>query len=187
MKEESDHQEKLMEELKGSSVLHELTLLHTQGVDIVEPSDLSGSVKGRENIHNHMELMIKEAEEEIIFMTTTQGLILKAEALKRVMKKAVERGIKLKIAAPITKECKEAIQQLKGLAEIRHIPDIKARFMIVDSDEVFFMLMDHEDTHPSYDVGIWVNTKLFASALSDLFHIAWKDLKPAEQILKASN
>ena len=187
LKEDAEHQEKLMEDLKGSPVLHELTLLHTQGIDLVEPTDLSGSVKGRENIHNHMELMIKEAEEEVILMTTTQGLIMKAEALKKAMKKAVERGVKFKIAAPITKECKEALQTLKGFAEIRHIPDIKARFMIVDSEEVFFMLLDSADAHPNYDVGIWVNTKLFASALSDLFHLAWKELKSAEQTVKANN
>ena len=183
-KEEAERQEKLMDELKGSQVLNELTSLHTQGIDLVEPSDLSGSVKGRENIHNHMELMIKEAEEEVILMTTTQGLIMKADALKRAMKKAVERGVKFKIAAPITKDCKEALQALKGLADIRHVPNIKARFMIVDADEVFFMLMDHADAHPNYDVGIWVNTKMFSAALSDLFHLAWNELKSAEQIVK---
>jgi HTH-type transcriptional regulator, sugar sensing transcriptional regulator len=187
LKEDAERQEKIMEDLKESTVLNELTSLHTQGVELVEPTDLSGSVRGRDNIYDHMELLLKDAEEEVIFMTTTKGLIEKADALKRAMKKAVERGVKLKIAAPITKDCKEAIVTLKGLAEIRHIPDIKARFIIVDKEQIFFMLLDTEEAHPNYDVGIWVNTKLFSSALSDLFHLAWKELKSAEQIVKISN
>src|SRR3989337_19078 len=44
IKEESDKQEKSMEELKGSNVLQELTTLHTQGIDLFEPTELSGSV-----------------------------------------------------------------------------------------------------------------------------------------------
>jgi hypothetical protein len=44
------------------------------------------------------------------------------------------------------------------------------------------MLMDDAEVHPTYDVGIWVNTPLFASALGDLFELAWKDMKPISQV-----
>ena len=37
------------------------------------------------------------------------------------------------------------------------------------------MLMDDKDVHPSYDIGIWVNTPYFASALENMFNVAWKD------------
>lgn len=187
IREHSDHQSKMMDELHNSSVLQELTLLHTQGVELVEPTDLSGSVKGIDNIHNHIELLMKEAEKEVVIMTTSKGLIQTAESLKKVMKKAVDRGVKIKIAAPLTKECKETLEALNGIAEVRHINEIKARFVIADKEQLFFMLLDTADAHPNYDVGIWVNTKFFSEALSNLFHLAWKELKSAEQVLKVSN
>jgi hypothetical protein len=31
--------------------------------------------------------------------------------------------------------------------------------------------------HPTYDVGIWINTPFFAKALEDMFELAWKDMK----------
>ena len=39
------------------------------------------------------------------------------------------------------------------------------------------MVMDDQEVHPTYDIGIWVNTKLFASALENLFELAWKEMK----------
>ena len=42
------------------------------------------------------------------------------------------------------------------------------------------MVLDDQEVHPTYDVGIWVNTPFFASALEELFELAWKNMKTAE-------
>ena len=55
--------------------------------------------------------------------------------------------------------------------------DSKARFCIVDGKELIFMIMDDKEVHPTYDVGIWVNTPFFASALEVMFNTAWKTMK----------
>jgi len=44
------------------------------------------------------------------------------------------------------------------------------------------MLMNDENVHPSYDVGVWVNTPYFASALENMFDLAWKDMKPINSV-----
>jgi hypothetical protein len=44
------------------------------------------------------------------------------------------------------------------------------------------MVMDDEQVHPSYDVGIWVNTPFFTQAMESLFDLAWKELKVAKEI-----
>jgi hypothetical protein len=46
------------------------------------------------------------------------------------------------------------------------------------------MINDDTEVHPTYDVGIWVNTPFFASALEELFELAWKEMKPAKNVLK---
>jgi hypothetical protein len=55
---------------------------------------------------------------------------------------------------------------------------IMARFIVIDGRELTFMLHNDEDIHPSFDVGIWVNTEFFASALENLFELAWREMKP---------
>ncbi|MFA6888349.1 MAG: helix-turn-helix domain-containing protein [Candidatus Woesearchaeota archaeon] len=183
MRQDTDDRLKKLEDLKGTEVINELNSLHTQGVDLIEPADLSGSLRGRHNLYNHLELTIRNAEQSVVMMTTSQGLIRKVEGLKSTFEKIKKRGVKIRVAAPLTKETAEAVADLSDVAEIRH-SDAKARFCIVDGKEIIFMVLDDQDVHPTYDIGIWINTPFFATAMTDLFNIAWNDMKPANKVLK---
>jgi HTH-type transcriptional regulator, sugar sensing transcriptional regulator len=166
-----------LDNLKTTDVVRELNSLHTQGVELIEPSDLSGSLKGRHNLYNHLELTIKNAEETVTIITTSQGFLRKAEGLKPVFEEVKKRGVKIRIAAPLSKETEAAAKSLVGLAEVRHT-DTSARFCIVDGKEIVFMVMNDQDVHPTYDIGIWINTPFFSTALEELFELAWKAMKP---------
>ncbi len=170
---------KKLTDLRNTDVIEELNTLHTQGVELVEPADLSGSLRGRHNLYNHLELTIRNAEESVTLMTTSQGLLRKVEGFLPTFEKLKKRGVRIRIVAPITKENEHVVKELKGLAEVKH-SDTKARFCIVDKNEIIFMVMDDEEVHPTYDVGIWVNTPFFASALEELFELAWKSMKTVE-------
>ena len=183
MKEEADEKVKRLEDLKGTDILDELNLLHTQGIELVEPQDLSGSLKGRHNLYNHLELTIRNAEESVSIMTTTQGFLRKVEGLKPTFEKIKKRGVKIRIIAPITKECMAAVKEISAVAEVRHT-NSKGRYCLVDGKEIIFMLMDDSEVHPTYDVGIWINTPFFTAALEELYELAWKGLKPAKEIVK---
>lgn len=183
MKQDANSKIKRLEDLKDTDLLNELNSLHSQGVELVEPSDLSGSLRGRHNLYNHLELTIRNAEEEVVIMTTTQGLMRKIEGLKSIFEKIKKRGVKVKIAAPLTKEAKDAVKDLGDVAEVRHT-DSKARYTVVDGKEIIFMVTDDSEIHPTYDIGIWVNTPFFANAMQDLFDLAWTSMKPANKVLK---
>ena len=177
MRVDAEDKVKRLEQLKDSGVLAELNTLHTQGIDLVEPTDLSGSLKGRHNLYNHLELTIRNAEESVVIMTTSQGLMRKVEGLKPTFEEIKKRGVKIRVAAPITKEAMAAAKDLSTVAEVRHT-EAKARFTIVDGKEIVFMVLDDQEVHPTYDVGIWVNTPFFANALQSLFDLSWKAMKP---------
>jgi len=179
MKNDTDERIGRLEKLKGTDVLNELNSLHTQGIELVEPSDLSGSLRGRHNLYNHLELMMRNAEKSITLMTTTQGLMRKVEGLKPTLEKLKRKGVKIRIAAPITKESMSAVKDISKVAEVRHT-DGKARFCIVDGKELVFMVLDDKEVHPTYDVGIWVSTPFFASAVENLFDMNWKNMKPSK-------
>jgi len=177
MKEESENRIKRLDEVGKTEIIDELKNLHKQGIELVEPTDLSGSLRGRHNLYNHMETMIKNAEKTVTIITTADGLIRKVEGLKPVLESVKKRGVKIRIAAPITKENMKAVDDLKGVAEIRNAR-LKARFIVIDGKEMMFMVMDDKEVHPTYDIGIWVNTPFFSSALEELFELAWKEMKP---------
>src|SRR3989338_3858574 len=175
-KDYADERIKRLEELKKTDVIEELRSLHTQGVELIEPSDLSGSLRGRHNLYSHLELTIRNAEKSVTLMTTSQGFLRKVDALKPTFEKLKKKGVKIRIAAPMTKETQTAAKELQGLAEVRD-SDGKARFCVVDGKELVFMVLDDTEVHPTYDVGIWVSSPFFANAVDTMFNNAWKGMR----------
>ena len=174
---ETQEKTKRLETMKGDEVLEELNTLFTEGIKFVEPADLSGSLRGRQNLYNHIDMMIRTAEKTITIITTKEGLNRKLEALLPSMEKCKKRGVKIKIAAPIDSNNIKVARDLKKVAEVKNMEKMRARFVIVDSNQIMFMLLDDEKFHPNYDTGVWINTEFFASALEQLFELAWKDMK----------
>jgi sugar-specific transcriptional regulator TrmB len=168
---------KRLEKLKGDDVLEELNGLFSDGIKFVEPTDLSGALKGRQNIYNHLDMLVREAEKTITLVTTADGLNRKLEVLLPSFEKAKKRGVTIRIAAPITADNKKIAKELSKVAEVRDVEGLKARFMIVDSEQLMFMLLNDDEVHPTYDVGVWINTEFFSSALEQLFDVAWKQFK----------
>jgi sugar-specific transcriptional regulator TrmB len=183
MRTEAERKVKRLEELKKTTVLDELKSLHTQGIELVEVTELSGSLRGRHNLYNHLDLMLKNAKKSVTIMSTAQGLMRKLEGLKPTLEKAKKKGVKIRIAGPITKDNKDIVKSMFNVAEIRHTRS-KARFAIVDGRDLTFMVLDDSEVHPTYDVGVWVTTPFFASALEGMFDHAWKSMKPANEVIK---
>jgi len=176
VKEASDKSKRL-ESMKGEDVLEELNTLFTQGVKFVEPTDLSGSLRGRQNMYNHLDMMVRDAEKTITIVTTKEGLNRKLEALMPSLEKCKKRRVKIRIAAPIDKDNIKIAKEMSKVGEVRNLQGMNARFVIIDSNQIMFMLLDDEKFHPNYDIGIWINTEFFARALEQMFELAWKDMK----------
>ncbi len=183
IREDADHNIQKLKDLSNTDILSELNTLHKQGIEFVEPSDLSGAIRGRHNIYNHLELMVKNAEKSVTIMTTNKGLLRKLETLGPLFEKLSKKDIKIRIAAPITKENAPAVKEILKHADVKNLKGFDARFCIIDGKELMFMAMDDKEVHPSYDVGVWVNTHFFANALENLFNLSWKELEPAEKVM----
>ena len=179
MRFDADEKINRLEKLKNGEIIKELSSLHTQGIELIEPSDLGGSLRGRHNLYNHLELTMKNAKESIVLQTTGPGLIRKAEGLKPLFEKLKKRGVTIRVAAPINKESKATAKDLAGIAEVKHTND-KARFCIVDGKDIVFMLLNDDEVHPTYDTGIWVKSPFFASAMGNMFDQTWKSMKTIE-------
>lgn len=173
-----------LKELRETNILQELEQLYKQGIEFIEPTDLAGAVRGKHNLYAHLESIVKKADKSVVIASTSKGIIRKVEALKPTLQKLKKKGVSIRVAVPITKENAAAINELRGIAEVKHMDKINARFCIVDGKELMFMVMHDEDVHPSYDIGIWANTPFFANTLESLFNATWKNLSSADKKLK---
>jgi len=165
-----------LDKVKGTDVYNELTLLFKQGIEKVDPTDTSGLLKGRKNVHDHLKALIGEAEKSLTIVTTAQGLFRKADALKGALKRAKERGVSVRIAAPI-ENVNLLPKEIKNVAEIRKYDGPNSRFVLVDGKEVVFMTSDDKDVHEAYDNAVWVRSPFFASAFEQMFDNTWQKME----------
>lgn len=176
IKKSSDYQLELLEKIKETTLFKEMELLYKQGIHNVDPTNLAGAIKGRTNLKNHIDSMLNSAEKSIVIVTSTSGFVRDIEEFRKTLKKLSDDNVKIKIAAPINEEAKKLAKELKDIADIKHTNKINARFIIIDGKEILFMMENDKDVHESYDIGVWVNSPFFATAMETMFNSIWGGL-----------
>jgi sugar-specific transcriptional regulator TrmB len=169
---EAVEKSQFLDDVKKENIFSELEVLYQQGVEKIDPYSLSGSIKGRDNIYAHMRSMLERAEKSVIIHTTKEGFIRKAKRFKSLLKKLNEKGVKVRISAPITEDIINR-SEIKGLAQIKPVSGLNGRFMIVDENEMIFTVSDDKDVHENYDTAVWVNTPFFTKAMIKMFNNTW--------------
>jgi len=172
---------KRLDELKGTDVLTELSTLFTTGIKYIEPTDLSGAIRGRNNVYDHLDMMIRNADKGVVIATTLDGLSRKFESLKGALEKAKKKGVSVRIVAPINAKNYKVAKELSKYADVRH-GKMKSRFALSDGKEMLLMILDDEVVHPNYDVGVWVNSPFFGNALNEMFSASWETMTPLNKV-----
>jgi HTH-type transcriptional regulator, sugar sensing transcriptional regulator len=172
IKAKSEERIENMDSVVGTNIFSELELLYKNGIDNVDPSALSGALKGRSNIYSKIIEMVKGAKKSVKIMTTDEGLMRKYNYLKNHVKKLDK--VDIRILAPLSNDHNKILEDLKGYVKIKDYQDAKGRLIIVDGKEALFMVSDDKDIHENYDSAVWVQTPFLANALSSMFDLAWK-------------
>ncbi|MCD4666232.1 hypothetical protein K8R47_00285 [archaeon] len=174
LRSKTDEQIIALDNVKSSSVYNELSLLFSQGIKHIDPSTLSGSMKGRDNIYDKFEIMLKNAKKSVNLVTTKDGLERKKDIIQPLLKRLKNIDFKIIVNCD-PKDLKTVSEDLSGV-DIKTTDKMNARFCVVDGKEVLFMVADDNKVHENYDVGVWVDTEFFSGALQNMFNTTWKSL-----------
>ncbi|MBI2546982.1 MAG: TrmB family transcriptional regulator [Candidatus Aenigmarchaeota archaeon] len=171
-----------IDELKSSQVLKELNSIFTEGMSMVTPEEMTGSLKGKYSVMQQLSSMFKVANKRINIVTTQEGLTDLYENHYNDLKKAVDRGVKVQIAASGAEKSTDACKALNDVAEIRSLTSkevpISGRFAVVDGKELVFSLTDNK-VHDTQHVAFWSKSEHAAgSLLEPLFKMVWNSSKP---------
>lgn len=171
-----------VERFKDTTAVQELQDLYNEGVERVEPGEMTGTVKGRYNVFKHAGNAFSNAESEIKIMTTEDGLSDVHENHMDDLRDAKENGVNVRILAPVTGENEDEFEEISEVAEVRHMHDDMdqkpdTRFHIVDEENIIFSLTD-DDTHPTQDTAFWSRSEHAATqALGPMFEMAWESAR----------
>jgi len=171
--EEAEHKSKVLSQLKESEILEELNSLHQEGVKLVDPTDRSGSFRGRDKVYEHLLTMIKNAKHSITLMTSNDGFLRKHDTFAAQLKKAAKSGIDIKISVPGNPD-KETVKSFSAFAKVKSNKSNNARFCLIDGKELLLFLTDDEKVHKSYDCAVWIEAPYFVNYFSSLFEKEWK-------------
>ncbi|MFH1711434.1 MAG: helix-turn-helix domain-containing protein [Nanoarchaeota archaeon] len=160
---------KTLSNLRDTKEYTELQELHKTGIAPVNTSELSGVVRGKLNLYSQVREMLENSEKEAILCMPA----LELEARNRVFAPMFDRlkkaGVSIKVALiGQDSDVKRVSDKFKIKAEKIDIP---TKFFISDRNQVLFVINNSSEEE---EIGIWLNTELFSSALAYLFEIAIK-------------
>ncbi|MCL5016763.1 MAG: hypothetical protein M1441_01310 [Candidatus Parvarchaeota archaeon] len=138
--------------LKDSTVLKDLQALYTKGVKYVEENKVANSYQGIDAAYFRVKKSIREANNEIVLITTAKSLEEKVNSLGRALKQAKAKNVSIHIYAPI-KDVSEALaEEIKQFGKLNKLDLDIGRFIIVDGKEIFIFTENEEDIHPSNEI-----------------------------------
>ncbi len=152
-KKHSERQERI-DKLAASPILTQLETVYKEGLSLVQPFDMTGTIKGKDAVNQHTRALFKKAKDKITIVTTKNGLSELHASQHTILKKIAKKGVKIKIYAPLDKESPD----FSGVAEVKHIEQPTGRMFTIDNEHVVLALTDGDKTHPSQDVVFWAQS-----------------------------
>lgn len=167
---EKDAEEKIKSllKLRDTQEYTELEQLYTVGIKPVRHEDISGAIKGRLTIYNHIKELLENSKKEVIICTSVYEIQSKSRFFSTLFERLRKANITLKVA--LSGDDKE-IKKINAKFKIKASKiNIDAKFFISDNDQVLFMIS--KGTTPDEEIAVWLNTPFFSQALSFLFNQA---------------
>ncbi|MBI4163555.1 MAG: TrmB family transcriptional regulator [Candidatus Aenigmarchaeota archaeon] len=159
-----------VDKFSRSNHVVELENLFKQGFSLIQPFEMTGTIKGRHAINQQMRSLFKKAKDKITVITTQSGLEDLHKAHFNTLKKASKKGIKVRIFAPIEGNKERHVSELKQVAELKHLESPLGRVATVDNDNVMLSLTDDSKIHETQDVAFWANSQhLVKDVMAPLF------------------
>ena len=143
-----------IDKLSNSPILAELENVYKQGLSLVQPFEMTGTIKGKDAVNQHVRAIFKKAKNKITVVTTKNGHADLHANHYNVLKKLSKKGIKIKVYAPLDKTSPE----WNGVAEVKHIDQTAGRLYTVDDEHVMMALTDDAKTHNTQDVIFWAQS-----------------------------
>ena len=168
---ETDEKIENITKLKETEEYKELQQLYSTGIQPVKQEDISGAVKGKSTIYNHLKELLENSKKEIIICTSTQEVQLKSRFFSLLFDRLRKANINMKIAlSGDEKDIKKINNKFKIKAK-RILIDSK--FFISDNEQVLFLISN--TSSPDEEIAVWLNTPFFASTLSYMFDQAVRE------------
>jgi sugar-specific transcriptional regulator TrmB len=166
----ADEKIKILGGLKDTKEYTELEQLYRVGIQPIRHEDISGAIKGKSTIYNHIKEILENSEKEVLICTSVEEIMTKSRFYSQIFDRLNKGNIKIKIA--LSGEDRE-IKKINAKFKIKAKQmKIDSRFYIADNDQILFIIS--KGNMPDEEIAVWLNAPFFTSALAYLFEEAVK-------------
>lgn len=160
---------KMLANLKETKEYAELEELYDTGIEPIRHDSMSGAIKGKANIFNHIKELLEGAKKEAIICTSVSEVNEKSRIFSSLFNNLTKKKINVKIAlSGEESEIKKINNKFKINAQKLNID---SRFFAIDKEQVLFMLS--QNVKDEDELGVWINSDFFVNSLAFLFEKAW--------------
>ncbi len=150
----------------------ELNKIYKEGFNLVQPFEMTGTLKGRYSINQHLSALFKNAEKNIKIMTTEDGLSDLYSNHYNTLKRISKKGVKIKIIAPLRDT--KPINSLSEIVELKHMENPLGRIITIDDKHIVVSLTDESKVHQTQDVAFWAQSAHMVKSVAEpLFKKFW--------------
>ncbi len=162
----------MLSNLKETREYAELQELYDTGIEPVKHNNVSGAIKGKANIFNHLKELLDSAKKEVIICTSTSEINDKSRVFSSLLSNLKKKDVNVMVA--LSGEDSE-IKRINNKFKINARKlDVNSRFYIVDKEQMLFMLSQNTQKDDD-DLGVWINSSFFVNSMSYLFDKSWNN------------
>jgi len=173
MKVKYDEMVERINSMKNSDSLTELETIYKEGMNIIEPFEMTGTLKGRTSINQHLSGMFKKANNEIKIITTEEGLSELYANHFNSLKRMTKKGITLRILSPSSEAAPS--KAFSEIAEMKNASLPLNRAVAIDNNQLVFSLTDDKKVHQTQDVAFWAQSShAVESMFNPIFSSNWE-------------
>jgi sugar-specific transcriptional regulator TrmB len=174
LKKKHDETVERINSMKNSPIVTELEAIYKEGLNLVQPFEMTGTIKGRHSINQHLNSLFKKAASEIRIITTEGGLNELYSNHYNSLKRVTKRGVKLRILAPLSDT--SPVKAFSEIADMKNVKKPLNRVYTIDDKHVVFALTDDQKVHQTQDVAFWAQSQhAIKSFVEPFFNNAWSE------------
>lgn len=160
---------KTLSTIRSTSEYAELDALHRNGIILVRPHEITGSLRGRSNIMAKIRDIVENCEKEAFICTSSSDFENKSRALVPALETLNKKNVKVKIA--LSGE-DEHIKKVSHKYNIKpRIAGTNARVFMADKKQALVMITPENSGE---EMGVWLNSEYFISSLNNIVERAIK-------------
>jgi len=136
-------------------------------------------IEGRKDILRKLTEILGDATKSVNYATSIWGLVRAYKAHSEALEEAKNRGVSVRLLAPISSDNSAVAREFAEIIELRQIDKpFGANFVSIDARQLVVIESKPEDlkTDRGFDRAIWTTNKLITEAHDELFERMWNTL-----------